>query len=135
MKLVFAVLTVAGLLVVAVFGFLAVGGMVKYGHRNCAVAAVAGQNCPETNSLAFVIFHLNALRNFGQAISAASSVSLVAVAALLAVFGLVFTALGVVQAGFIVRPLQERNLRASAAISQKQFVRWLALREKSPSRC
>ena len=131
MKRVFPLLLSIIIFSITAFGFFAMGH--SGGHTSCFAAGAQGAPCPERDPLAYVDFHLGALKTFSQAVLDYSASSV------LILFSLVISLL----------VFAKSESSQIAALEPKRYYRkllllspfpvtlttnhWLALHENSPS--
>ena len=122
MKSAFAVLVLASLIGVSVFGFVTMNHESGQGHEGCIAATARGGDCPIINNeLGLLFFHLDTFKGFSLGIV------LAALAFILPLwfakdFIYVFSEFRI---GVVPAP--------SAFSSFRDFTHWLALHENSPA--
>lgn len=109
------------------FGFLIINSG-AHSHNLCIIALTKGQSCPESDIFTFASFHLNAFKNFSNAVFdnlLGSLVFLFAVLAAVFVVGLAeFKRTAI---------LQKASLLEKLSSPEEEISFWLALHEKSPT--
>ncbi|MBI4089924.1 MAG: hypothetical protein HY421_00810 [Candidatus Kerfeldbacteria bacterium] len=97
----------------------------------CVAASMQGAECPESTTLAALIFHANALKNFQLSESVNSSFLLATLLLILV------TGFRILSKSILSPPVEIARLRAQTITPKprsQQFNRWLALHEISPTR-
>jgi|SRR3989344_705487 len=124
-----AIVVLTGFASLAVFGFMTM--MAHGNHTDCAAATAQGGACPEgETALAYVSFHLDALRSFTSATF--GSPFLIALALILVTFGI---ATGILSTS--LPPISSRTVNRFEDFLRPpvltRLTAWTALHEASPT--
>ncbi|MBI4092608.1 MAG: hypothetical protein HY420_01660 [Candidatus Kerfeldbacteria bacterium] len=96
----------------------------------CVAASIQGGVCPESTTLASLVFHANTLKNYQLSESVNSSLLLVTLLLIL------FTGLRALSKSILSQPVEIARLHAQTITPKpqtQQISHWLALHESSPS--
>lgn len=125
--------TVLTLLVVGIFGSIAIFGVLAmnhgHNHGGCLAATLAGSVCPENDAFSFLNFHLGAFKSFSTA-TFITGVLLFSVF-LLALGGLAAIIKEQILSLFTAYTFANKSDKRFTV--RKQFARWLAFHENSPN--
>lgn len=142
MRLILTIALILSFIAIAVFGVLAMNhGQGLAGHGRCIAATAERLDCPgESNPLAFIIFHIDAFKNFSTAVLASSLTgnSPFVFLAFLYFFALTSLVMSVMGKHLLAVPDPSpagrlRTFEFSSSPLRRQIAHWLALHETSPT--
>lgn len=130
MKRIFAILLIASVAIIALFGALAMQHAGEHGHVGCLSAAAPVSACPANSAVAMFLFHAGILKSLLLAV--VSGYVSFALLSLLVIIACVFIRNRTGHSP-LSRYLAPLFLFDKFSHSAAPFMRWLALHENSPA--
>lgn len=135
MKSLFAILTIIGFLGIAVFGIFGMNHGTIHSLNGCIAASVQSMNCSiYEKAFSFLTFHFEFFKGFSTAVFGKNfNAALLIAAAFLSAVGLLVSSSlkkALADAPFFTGANSSNSI---ALPIKRQFVRWLAIHENSPS--
>lgn len=121
---------------ISVFGIFGMHAMMNNQNGGCIAATVQDKDCPyQINSFDYLVFHINAYKNFSLAIFSGNVLdSLSIIFSLLALVGLTLFYPFIIRLSRFTLSKQRYRYRNSFLSHQKQKInQWLSLLENSPA--
>ena len=120
---------------IALCGFSAMNHNGGNNHSGCIAAITQGENCLRVNDiLSFAAFHLNTFKSFSEAVFNKSASVMLFLFAILAI-GAALALIRGISPGKLnfTSNRYNKSLALFISPSEEQIMRWLSLRENSPS--